>query len=669
MNIYIISLIATVIVSLICAFFTFKRRSIEGATALFLLMIAVAVFATGYIFEILSRDLPVKLFWYKVEYFGIAAVPLLWLVFSLKYTYVRQKIINRLLFFISLPALFTIILVWTNDFHNLYVSNISIADNPLVPVIIKTNEIGYWIHVGFSYIFIIVGVIILLKTISTLNLFFVKQGLILIIGVLLPILGSVFNVFGINPFDPFDITPSVCAVSGVLLLWSIINLKTFQLLPIARNLFFNEISDGILVLDNEQRIIDINRPMQNILKTGSRQVIGLYLNKVIKDSYLKLSLEDKESTDGEDITILSDDKTNYYLVSKNPVFTRDNKKRGIIISLKNITSRKIIEKELIYSKEKLFNTNSILNQINISENERRIIKISSNALKNIFGISLFGFIYDDGAHEKRIPSDSQIIRLIKENFLSRQAVIEHIRNKEIIFHDLEKDNFGISKDFFEPDEISKMVIIPVMGFGSAVFFLSKYKNLNDEDAELCKLIIGYALETIKKIELQKLLKEQSERDSLTGSYNRRYFDKIIDKEIERAKRYKHLIYFLMIDINRFKEINDRYGHQTGDNVLIEAYEVISRQIRKIDTIIRYGGDEFLVIVPGISRENVEGLIKRINKSVEQWSEKADFADFDINLSIGISSYDPKNQEPIDKILYYADMDMYKNKAKLKSKQT
>jgi len=123
----------------------------------------------------------------------------------------------------------------------------------------------------------------------------------------------------------------------------------------------------------------------------------------------------------------------------------------------------------------------------------------------------------------------------------------------------------------------------------------------------------------------------------------------------------------MIDVNRFKEINDRYGHQQGDEVLKDVYEVIERQVRKIDTIIRYGGDEFLIIVPGISKENIIGLIKRINESVKNWSNKNKLIDFEVNLSIGISSYNTGKGESVEKILYYADMDMYKNKAKLKNK--
>jgi len=123
----------------------------------------------------------------------------------------------------------------------------------------------------------------------------------------------------------------------------------------------------------------------------------------------------------------------------------------------------------------------------------------------------------------------------------------------------------------------------------------------------------------------------------------------------------------MIDINRFKEINDRYGHQTGDRILKGVYEVMAGQVRKIDTIIRYGGDEFLIIVPGISRENIISLIKRINDSVRDWSDKNKLIDFEISLSIGTGFYESGSDESVEKILYYADMDMYKNKEKFKNK--
>ena len=667
MNLYIFSLILTVLISVTCAFLTFKRRKIEGARSLFFLMISVTIFAFCYIFEILSKDLAVKLFWYKSEYIGIATIPFFWLLFSLEYTYVSQKIINKLVWFIALPSITTILLVWTNDFHYFFISNISVADNPLVPVITKINEGGYWMHIAFSYLFIIIGVAILIRTLSMLNWFFLRQGLLLALGAMLPLIGSVFNAFNINPFYPFDITPSVCAVSGFLLLWCLVNLKTFQILPIARDLFFNNINTGILVMDDDFKIIDMNRTVQHIIKADLKSVIGTGIDKAIKDNDLKQFLKNNEKVIFEDISIIINNSTFYYSVNKIPIYSKDFKKRGFLVEFKNITERKIIEKELIQSKGKLSEISDVLYKINISENERRVLRLTVSTIKTIFKLNMFGFIYLNGKHEKRISSNMQILRSIKEEYMEKKEIVKILNNGEVLFYDLDEDKYGINKDFPELLNISKLMIVPIPGFGSAVFFLERNNMLGQEDIELCKLLIGYSLEAIKRIELQKTLKDQSEKDSLTGSYNRRYFDKIIDKEVERAKRYNHVIYFLMIDINRFKEINDRYGHQTGDRILKDVYEVMAGQVRKIDTIIRYGGDEFLIIVPGISRENIISLIKRINDSVRDWSDKNKLIDFEISLSIGTGFYESGSDESVEKILYYADMDMYKNKEKFKNK--
>ena len=97
------------------------------------------------------------------------------------------------------------------------------------------------------------------------------------------------------------------------------------------------------------------------------------------------------------------------------------------------------------------------------------------------------------------------------------------------------------------------------------------------------------------VEQKEKLEELSTIDQLTKTYNRRKFDELISGEIERANRYKHNFSVIMFDVDHFKQVNDRYGHQVGDKVLVEISSLVKRNLRKTDSIIRWGGEEFVVI--------------------------------------------------------------------------
>ncbi len=119
----------------------------------------------------------------------------------------------------------------------------------------------------------------------------------------------------------------------------------------------------------------------------------------------------------------------------------------------------------------------------------------------------------------------------------------------------------------------------------------------------------------------------------------------------------------MMDVNRFKEINDKLGHQTGDLVLQVVGKVLESQIRKFDTVIRYGGDEFLIVAPEIEGKNIDNFIIRIREAIYNWNRENKLIDFDIELSIGFSCWDPSLNESIARTLYRADMKMYEDKNK------
>lgn len=118
-----------------------------------------------------------------------------------------------------------------------------------------------------------------------------------------------------------------------------------------------------------------------------------------------------------------------------------------------------------------------------------------------------------------------------------------------------------------------------------------------------------------------LLYEENERlsitDGLTKAYNRRYFNTQIEKEFEKAKRYNSKLTLIMLDIDHFKLLNDNYGHQQGDIVLIHLARALKENMRNIDFIARYGGEEFAILMSGADEKEgaivAEKLRKRLNR--------------------------------------------------------
>ncbi len=141
---------------------------------------------------------------------------------------------------------------------------------------------------------------------------------------------------------------------------------------------------------------------------------------------------------------------------------------------------------------------------------------------------------------------------------------------------------------------------------------------------------------MKRAQIQ--LAEMSTRDELTGLYNRRYFIESLERELARAERYKRNLGFCMIDLDKFKDINDTYGHLAGDMVLSTIGRMFDEHFRQVDLICRYGGEEFAVILPDTSLKNAMTVCERLRKRVSSQRFKYNSSDFSISISIGIALY-------------------------------
>ncbi|MFP3953285.1 MAG: diguanylate cyclase [Candidatus Acetothermia bacterium] len=209
-------------------------------------------------------------------------------------------------------------------------------------------------------------------------------------------------------------------------------------------------------------------------------------------------------------------------------------------------------------------------------------------------------------------------------------------------------------------ELRSYMSVPIGDLGVFQAASNEEGAFSEVDIELTEILAGHLNEEIKRIRLEQELKERADRDPLTGLYNRRYFNETLSQEVERSERYGHNIAFLMVDINRFKEVNDRYSHQTGDLVLQEVAILLQDNVRQVDIVVRYGGDEFLIMMPETNGDSMY-MAKRLREEIGDWNENSDLLDFPLTLAIGLSHWNPDQGRSVEQALKEADEKMYEEK--------
>ncbi len=163
-----------------------------------------------------------------------------------------------------------------------------------------------------------------------------------------------------------------------------------------------------------------------------------------------------------------------------------------------------------------------------------------------------------------------------------------------------------------------------------------------------------------RVEVERL-RAEALTDPLTGLPNRRNIDAILSAEISRALRFRQPLAVMCIDVDDFKRVNDTWGHQKGDEVLVWVAGFLRSQIRAHDIAGRVGGDEFVVVLPATEREGAEVLAERLRQTLDRMRGRNDHP---VGLSIGVAALDPSQQEQSPaELLKAADRAMYRQKSR------
>ena len=162
-------------------------------------------------------------------------------------------------------------------------------------------------------------------------------------------------------------------------------------------------------------------------------------------------------------------------------------------------------------------------------------------------------------------------------------------------------------------------------------------------------------------QLREMLREQSIRDPLTGLYNRRYMEETLKQELKRATRHLHPLGVIMLDIDHFKRFNDTYGHASGDRLLRQLGWFLQNHIRGEDVACRFGGEEFILIIPDTSMEAARQRAERLRQDVRKLRVQDDGQyHAGITLSIGIA-ISPQHGRTTENVLAAADAALYRAK--------
>jgi diguanylate cyclase (GGDEF)-like protein len=213
------------------------------------------------------------------------------------------------------------------------------------------------------------------------------------------------------------------------------------------------------------------------------------------------------------------------------------------------------------------------------------------------------------------------------------------------------------KGFIEADSsfVRSIACIPMLVYNEVIGVINVTNKRDDAhftevDIEMLKAVTDQAAVAINKAQLQ----EVAITDFLTGLYIRRYFMSRLQDELIRSERYNKTFSIAMVDIDKFKTVNDTYGHAAGDLVLKEAGRFFQKNLRQTDVIARYGGEEFVIFFPETNKKLAFILAERLRK--EFFQIKLDKLPR-LTISLGISSY-PEDGEDIETLIKNADTAMY-----------
>ncbi|MCL4858159.1 MAG: response regulator [Caldilineaceae bacterium] len=339
---------ATITFSL--AIYAWRRRDEPGVWAFLLTAIGLGAWSLFYALEIMSNEFETKLLWHKLIYTMLVFVPGPWALFLYQYETRIKRVSPWLLWALAVEPVAFIGLTWTNDrLHQLIWRDVRMDTG--APDLLFERGPFFWFHTGYSYLLILIATFFFVRMLWREPTLPQWQRWLLGLAAIFPLLVNLVHVVELNPFHPLDITPFALATTGAASAWYAFRFEIWDFLPAARNAIIESMSDGVIVLDVDYRIVDVNPAAAEMLGVSFSAVQGRPVTELLPTWEAPARLHQAVTT--SELVLPGAEEERYIDLVFSPLYDRGERSTGALLTLRNVTRRRQAERALEHERTML----------------------------------------------------------------------------------------------------------------------------------------------------------------------------------------------------------------------------------------------------------------------------------------------------------------------------
>ncbi len=607
----------------------------------------------------------------RIELFLLSFIPATFLLFILQFTAHKRWNNSWRQSMIFIFPLVTIIFGLNTKFDEMIWKNVELFTFNNLNIV--DFNFGNWFFVFWIYSIVLYGFIFYeINNHSKLSINIEKsQAIIFKLSAGISFALSVLCLVPLFQPEILKITAIGFGISGVLIGFSIYHYQLFDLSPLIYHSLLENIQDGIIVVNKSYRLLQINRKAQTVLNLNGNAIFGevLYSLLPVSSPWLNAFLFKQN-----DLVIRSEnEQETYYEIIFSPLSTHNQNPNELIL-IRDVTeykTSKLAEQSVREMAEiramELDVLRKVAEQLNQSVELKDVMSMGLEAIVSLIGARFGYVILADEFGRPGLAGSFKLPNPVKEAFDANPICpvcksFERFLNGEY----QEPVTFMPCRVLFDvsisyPGLFSIPLKLGERRIGFLHLVMAPEVVFSGGEISLLQTLGDQFSAAVERARMYENFEKMAMIDSLTGLYNRRQLFNLGQIEFSRACRYNHSISVIMLDIDLFKKVNDVYGHIIGDQVLQQIANRCRSVLRTSDIIGRYGGEEFVILLPETSIHQAQNIANRIRLLVLDRPIMTDRGDISISVSLGISSMEGDCDSRLEWVIDQADQALLKAK--------